>query len=174
MVPRFQLVSWFCYSKSQSSYISPFTSTFPHCRLNVASGSHGCNCCCYTVWRMVTAVLCVCCHNPHAPHLCLSSSHTPKSTQWDTTMAFLMRREAYDVLHTSCFPPTPWLYSSNMQHVRQRLHLWLTCACPHPWNTVDWYCTPPHSILHTQLTNITEGDRGGPPRFEVQDATCVL
>lgn len=107
VVSRFQLVRWFCYSKSQSSYISPFTSTFPHCRLNVASWSHGCNCCCETVWRTVTAVLCSFCHNPHAPHLYLTSSHTPESTQWDTTMAFLLRTEAYDVLHTSRSPPRP-------------------------------------------------------------------
>lgn len=85
-----------------------------HCRLNVASCSHGCNCYCDTVWRTVTAVLCACCHNLHAPHLCLTSSHTPESTQWDTTMAFLMRREAYDVLHTSRSPPPPRDYTPQI------------------------------------------------------------
>lgn len=58
-------------------------------------------------------------------------------------------------------PSAPWWYSWNMQRVWQQLHLWLTCACPCPWD-IPHLSRPPIPILptHTYMHRSPTPPRG--------------
>lgn len=93
------------------------------------------------------------------------------STRRDVRIVCLMSEEAHEVLQAS----------SALRLVMTRLkyavcHSSYTCDSPVHVHTHEMSCTPPthHTRTHSQVTNIAEGNGGGPVWTEVQDAACVL